>query len=160
MKVDLDRTATAILFALLFISVGWLAPALYASNAPADHYIEVHSFTAENVSTDAEQHYICFDRTVYEPHTGDVIIELYLVSEEGQTTEVAAFNRYSYFQYGTTAAKIPLALPDNLEEGEYHYIIVSKAELADGRVIRQFKWESQNFHVGPEYNGSDEFHCG
>jgi len=163
MKVEVKQAHTAILFALLFISVGWIAPAAYASYAPERQFIQVNEFSAEDTTTSAERHLICFDRNIEKAQTGKVFTELYLVSNENKTVEVDSRTMERYFQDGDHAIETTMPLPERLETGEYQYVLVIKMELANGRVEREFEFTSQTFSVT---NGSapttttGSFDCG
>lgn len=158
MQANLNSFATVLLFVVIFATIGWIAPAMFASYVPADYYVTVHDFEAENASAGAESHNICFNRTVKSAHTSDVLIEMYLISDDSRT-EVQALSRRSYFQKGSAVVKIPMDLPEDLEPGAYRYGIVSHAELANGRVTRRFSWTSESFYIGDQYNTSDKNSC-
>lgn len=163
MKVEIKQAHTAVLFAILFITVGWVAPAAYASYAPQENYITVHEFSAEDTTTQAESHLLCFDRTVKHPRTGKVFTELYLVSDDNKTVEVDSRTMERYFQKGHRSVETSMPLPNHLEPGEYKYTLVIKMELAQGRVEREFEFTSQPFNVteGPANNTTTaSFECG
>ena len=163
MKVEIKQAHTAVLFALLFITVGWITPAAYAAYAPQDHFIQVNEFSAEDTTTSADSHLVCFDRNVEQAKTGKVFTELYLVSNENKTIEVDSRTFERYFQDGSRAIETPFTLPPHLEEGEYRYAMVIKMELAQGRVEREFEFMSEPFNVisGPAPNSTTaSFQCG
>lgn len=144
------RVIVALLFAMSFALIGWVAPIMYASHAPADQFIEVHNFHAQDTQPDADQHYICFDRTVRQPTSGIVYTELYLITDDGERIEIASDSARRYFQGERAQVVTPLTLPDHLEEGEYRYALVAQLQLADGRVQRDFMFESEKFNVSED----------
>lgn len=147
----MSRAQTAILvalFTLLFTTVGWLAPVMYASHAPADHFIEEDAFTAPDTSTDATVHRACFNRTVHRATSGTVITELYLVSLDGtQKVEVLSEEGNKYFQKGQYSIEVEIDLPASIPPGQYRYERVYTMELASGRVVRTFAFESEKFNI-------------
>lgn len=157
----LVRIGVILLFIITFTLIGWAAPAVYASYAPADHFIEVHGFEAQNTSTDAEQHLICFDRTMHRSTSGTAFTELYLVTDDGNRIEVGSDTMTRYFQDGRHRVVTPLELPNNLEEGTYRYVLVVRMEMVDGRVTRDFAYESEPFTVNgyTEVQSTKEFTC-
>lgn len=148
-NIDIARIAVILLFVITFTLIGWMTPIMYATYMPNDEIIEVHNFDAQDAHVGDEQHYICFDRTVHRPAVGDVFTELYLVSDgdNGTRTEIGSetFNRY--FQEGTTTVITPLALPQNLKEGEHRYELVIRMHLSNSRVTRTLSFESETFNV-------------
>jgi len=148
MEIDVPRVHTAILFAILFVTVGWIAPAAYASYAPQDHFIQVHEFSAEDTTTDSDSHLICFDRTVSNGQSGKVFTELYLVNgHDNERVEVDSRTMERYFQEGRSHVETPFALPQHIQPGEYRYVLVVQMELAQGRVQREFSFTSETFTI-------------
>jgi len=141
------KVIVALLFAISFALIGWTAPVLYATNAPAEQFIEVHNFDAQDTPPSAEYHYICFDRTVHEPSSGTVYTELYLITDDGKRIEVGGETMQRYFQEDRRHVVTRLSLPENLEPGTYRYALIVDLSLADGRVTRDFVFESDRFTV-------------
>lgn len=144
---NLARIGIILLFAITFLIIGTTAPMLYASYAPSDEIIEENEFTAQNTSTNSDQHYICFDRTVHHETSGIVFTELYLVDGADQRVEVGSETMSRYFQDGRETIVTPMELPDNLKEGTYRYLLVIEADLANGRVTRDFTFTSEKFTI-------------
>lgn len=147
MEIEITRVHTAILFAILFVIVGWVAPAAYASYAPDSHYMEVHEFSAENATTGDDSHLICFDRTVHKANSGKVFTELYLVDGNEHRVEVDSYTMERYFQSGRHQVETPMPLPNHVEPGEYRYVLVVQMDLAQGRVQREFSYTSDTFTI-------------
>lgn len=141
------RVGVILLFVITFTLVGWMAPIMYATHAPAENFIEVHNFEAQNTSIDTEEHTICFDRTIHSDTTGQVFAELYLITGDGERIEVGSDTMDRYFQEGRQQIVTPFELPDGLEEGEYRYALVIQMELADGQAPRIFSFESDEFYI-------------
>jgi len=163
MKVKFERLHTVILFSILFITIGWIAPAGYAAYAPQDQYIEAHEFDAQDATTSADSHLICFDRTVRTGYTGTAITELLIVSDDGDTIEVDSRTMERYFQAGHRSVKARFPLPEYLEEGEYRYVLVTELRLAQGRVQREFTFHSETFRItekNTKNHTKDSFDCG
>lgn len=146
-EVNLARVAVILLFAMTFTLIGWLSPVLYATYIPTSEVMEVHGFEAQDATTDAKEHYVCFDRTVHKPATGKVFTELYLINGDGKRVEVESGTVQRYFQGGRTEVITPFELPNNLQTGEYQYLLVIKMELADGRVTRTMDYTSEPFTI-------------
>jgi hypothetical protein len=164
MELDINRLHVAILFAILFVSVGWVAPAAYASYAPQEQFMEVHNFDAQDTTTSSERHLICLDRTVQEGHLGKIFVELRLIGEDNSVaTEVDAQTMDRYFQSGHLRVETPMTLPATLEPGRYRYLMVIQMELANGRVQREFSYTSDAFNIteGPPTNNTTtaDFTC-
>lgn len=142
----------ALLFAIAFSIIGWTAPVLYASHAPSENFIEVNDFTAQDASTEALSHYICFDRTSRQSASATIFTELYLVADDGTRVEVEAktFDD-DFIEKGRKTVAKRMTLPPDLEEGTYRYLLITELSLADGRVERAFTFESEPFEIGPEY---------
>jgi hypothetical protein len=147
MEIQITQAHTAILFAILFIVGGWIAPAAYGAYAPQDRYITVNEFQAENTTLDAERHTICFDRTIRKEQTGVVLTELYLISNNSKTIRLDSRTTQRYFIGGEKAVQTTFELPQNLVTGTYKYLLVVKMEVAKGRVDREFSFESEPFTV-------------
>lgn len=146
-NINVYRLIIILLFALTFTTVGWAAPVIYASNVPADQVIEVHEFEATDTTTESARHYVCFDRTVSNGMSADVFTELYLIPDNGDRIEIQSTNMDRYFQEGRSNVITPFELPENMVAGEYRYIVIAEMSMADGRVIRDFVFESKPFTV-------------
>ena len=146
-EVNLSRVAIILLFAISFAIIGTFAPVLYATYTPESSIVEVHSFEAQSTTTQSQQHYVCFDRTVHQPATGKVFTELYLVDKNENRVEVDSRTMQRYFQEGRAGVVTPFSLPDDIKSGEYTYLLVIRMELADGRVTRDFAYTSDTFTV-------------
>lgn len=150
------QMAVIILMTLLFIVVGYLAPAMFAGVTPDENHIEVHQFTVQDAGTNSTEHYYCFDRTVHaeDGATGRVYYELFTVNENGNRYEISAYEETRYFAPGEKAILSDLPLPDELPEGQYQYSLVIDMNMADGRVTRQFTFTSEPFTVQENYTRS------
>lgn len=143
-----SRTVLAImLFSLFFMVIGWFAPAMWAAHAPADNYIEVHSFETADASVGQENHIACFDRTVKHDVTGTVFTELYLVNESGERIEVTSQSDEQLFEDGRTTIRVDVTLPEEVKTGTYYYERAHKMTLAQGRVERTFTYRSDRFRI-------------
>lgn len=148
MEISFGNAQIVLLFTILFVVAGFLAPITFAAYAPADQYIEVNSFEAQNTTTADSSHLICFDRNVKEPNTGTVFTELYLVTgEDGHRVEVDAHTMERYFHEGDSTVQTRMELPPQLEPGEYRYLFVVEMDIAQGRVTREFSFTSDKFTV-------------
>lgn len=146
-----SNIVVVLLFAMSFALIGWTAPVLYATHAPNDRFIEVHNFEAQDTTVANDRHYICFDRTVYQPTPATIYMELYLTNGDRRTQlEVDSDRMSRYFQEGKHRVVTPVELPQNVKPGEYRYLLVAQLELADGRIERSFVYESDVFVVRNE----------
>lgn len=148
MNVTFSKAHLMILFAILFITIGYIAPIMYAAYAPADRHIEVNSFTAQNTTTADSSHMICFDRDMRHGKSASVFTELYLLDGNNNTTiEVDSQTMDRYIQGGNKTIKTSMELPDHISEGEHKYILVIEIDFAQGRVVREFMFTSETFTV-------------
>lgn len=146
-NTNFHRVAIILAFAIAFTLFGTFAPVIYASYAPQDNFMVVHGFEAEDASVDGGQHYVCFDRTVYQPNSGQAFTELYLVSNNNHRVEVDSGTMDRYFQKGRAEVISRFNLPSDLQKGEYRYLLVIEMQLADGRVTRTFTYDSETFNI-------------
>lgn len=165
----ITKIAVALLFAVAFAVSGAVLPSMYASHAPDSRFLEVHDFQAQDTHPQAGAHYVCFDRDVKRGTTGTVDLNLYKVSGptgftgyvDGGASSGEASTRY--FQEGHHKIIRPIPLPEQMEEGQYRYLLVVKLELANGEVTRQFTYRSNTFTVS-EKNANEtsrrDFDCG
>lgn len=148
MEIKIDNAEVVILFTILFVVVGYIAPVMFAAYAPQGNYVQVNNFDAQNTTTSDESHLICFDRDIKKGTSATVFTELYLVNGADDTrVEVDSRTMERYFQGGDYAIETRMPLPKHLEAGEYRYILVMKVDLAQGRVTREFEFTSDRFTV-------------
>jgi len=136
-----------LLFGFMFASIGWLAPAMYATYAPQEQFIEVDNFEASNATIADDSHILCLERTVHEPSPATLFTELYLINDNGETYEVDSRQNNEFFEQGTDTIKTPYTLPEKIEAGNYRYRLVLEMELAENRVTRSFAFHSNIFTV-------------
>lgn len=146
-QLNLTRLAVILLFTVTFTLIGAYAPVVYATTVPADNVIEVHSFDAQDTTTNSDAHYVCFDRTVNHGASVLLFTELYLLNDNGNRVEIDSQRIYRYFQQGRQKVVTPMSLPERLQEGTYRYVVVAKMNMADGRVIREFSSQSTKFNI-------------
>jgi len=147
MNINIGRFFVIVLFVLAFTTIGWLTPALYATYAPQDTFIEANSFVAPDTTTAASEHTVCFDRDIHQDSTGGVIMEMYLVPEDGTPIRIQATQETQYFQQGSYTELIIVDLPENIDQGEYHYQRIYQMELVNSRVTRTFTFNSNIFEI-------------
>lgn len=151
MRLTITRAHLAILFAIFFIAVGWIAPAMYAGYAPQENFITVNSFEAEDATVDDKSHAICFDRDVKQENTAEVFTKLYLVSPEKDTRiQLNSQEVDTFLQEGDRTVQFTNTLPDNLSAGQYKYVLVVNMDLSNGRVERVFEFESEQFQIAED----------
>ena len=147
MNINIGRFFVIVLFVLAFTTIGWLTPALYATYAPQDTFIEANSFVAPDTTVNTQKHTVCFDRNIHQDSTGGIIMEMYLVPEEGTPIYIQSTQQSKYFQEGTLTEIIAVNLPRDIEAGEYYYQRIYQMELVNGRVIRTFTFNSNTFEI-------------
>ena len=161
--MKLAKLQLAVLFALLFVLIGYTLPIMWASYAPQSHYIESDSFSAQNATTGDSQHLVCFDRDIKQAHPATVYTELYLVSgDDGTATEVNSRTFEEYFEKGEVAVESSFSLPDDLSVGQYRYLLVIQMQLSNGQVEREFSFTSDEFTIVDEQTNQtigDSFTC-
>lgn len=154
MKIENKQIIIVLLFSILFVLLGWLVPAAYASYAPQNQFITVHEFDAADVHTYEDSHRLCFDRTISKPRSGEIFIELYTTTDNGNRVEIKTDKQEDFFQSGRSVIIRDYPLPDKLERGTYRYEIIATLKLTKGRVIRRFRFTSEPFEiVGENYEG-------
>lgn len=141
------KLLTILLFAAIFVFIGWVAPMVFHSYAPQSYYVESHSFEAGNISVGDDSHTMCFDRTFYQRSSGTVFVELYLVNGDGEKVEVVSTNEERFFQEGRRTVQDDVQLPSDLEPGEYRYERVYRMQVSKGQVERIFAFRSDSFYV-------------
>ena len=147
MNIKIGRLFIAVVFVLSFTTIGWLAPALYATYAPQEQFIEGETFYAPDTHIEASTHEVCFARTMKQQSTGNIIMEMYLVPEHGDEIRIQATQQTQYFQQGKTTEIISVNLPNDLQAGKYHYKRIYRMELVNSRVVRTFQFQSNTFTV-------------
>lgn len=147
MNINIGRFFIIVLFVLAFTTIGWLAPALYATYAPQDTFIEENEFIAPDTTVEASEHIVCFDRDIHQDSAVGVIMEMYLVPEDGAPIRILTTEETQYFQQGTYTELIIVDLPENIDEGEYHYQRIYRMELVNSRVTRTFTFNSNTFEI-------------
>jgi hypothetical protein len=148
LKISLPRGETAILFAILFILIGFVAPIAYVSVAPQSHFVEVHDFDASDTYNGADEHNVCFERTVHKPTDVDITIELVLLRADGSVVEEDSFEIDAYYQQGRERVIIPRQLrSDSISAGEYRYVHSVELVYYNGRATKQFTFTSDKFTV-------------
>jgi len=146
-----------VLCAILFIIIGWLAPVAHASYAPQDSFIEVEQFSTEDATLSQDVHEAHLTWTVKQTSTGRSYTELYLV-EDGDTDEnrVSVESMRESFSEGTRSVTLSHELPEDVSTGTYKYVLIVRMELAHGRIVRTFQFESETFTVS-EGNSTERF---
>lgn len=157
MKIGITRLQTTILFAILFVVVGWVAPTAYATYAPSDNFITVHHFDAQNTTTSSNSHLVCFNRTVHSSGTGKVYTELWLLdNNSNKVIQVQSNHQTKYFPAGDKIVLTDSKLPNDTEPGKYRYLSVIKLTLANGNVQREFTFKSDPFTTSKNSTAIDQ----
>lgn len=137
-----------VVFATAFIIIGTVVPALVLGTAPQSTFVEVHDFSASDTHVGAQEHTVCFERTVHRPSQADISIELLLVSEDGKIIEEDSFEIDAYYQEGREKVVITRQIrTPSLEPGVYRYRHSAELTYYNGWVTRQFNFESEKFRV-------------
>jgi len=157
MNISLSRAQLMVLCAILFIIIGWLAPVAHASYAPQDSFIEVEQFSTEDATLSQDVHEAHLTWTVKQTSTGRSYTELYLV-EDGDTDEnrVSVESMRESFSEGTRSVTLSHELPEDVSTGTYKYVLIVRMELAHGRIVRTFQFESETFTIS-EGNSTERF---
>jgi hypothetical protein len=154
------RTAMMVLaFGLFFMATGWLVPAMYATYAPSEQYVEEHRFEANDTTLDQQQHTVCFERTIHQDTTGSVFTELYLVDENGERMRIQSKSKKSLLAEGRATVSIDVTLPKDMPAGEYYYERAYRINLANGRVERTFTFTSNTFNITKEPTAASTVDC-
>jgi len=162
MNITLNSTELTVLFAILFVIVGYVAPLAFAAYVPTDYYLEINDFEAESVAETDDSHKLCLDRDVRTDQTGTVFTELFLVSgDSGERIEVGSMSSREYFEEGDYAIEQTMDLPEEAQPGKYRYVLVIQITPAQGRVTRQVEHTSNTFTIYQDGNApsNNEFTC-
>lgn len=145
---DLFRKLSVILlFIITFTFIGWSMPIVYATYTPADNIISVQNFDAQDATVNDETHYICFERTTNNDFTADLTLELFLIDESGRSIEVDRSRSEELLSKGPRSVIIEKPLPSGLESGQYKYEAIFKIDMANDRVTRTIKFNSETFLI-------------
>lgn len=154
MQNNLQTILTILLFIVLFMSIGWMAPVLHTTYAPEDNFVEMHSFEVQDTHVDADSHNLCLNRTVHRPADADITVEMLLVKDDGTIIEQDSFSVDAYYQKGSDRIIVPRAIrADNLQPGEYRYIESTKLSYYDSRANKEIDFTSEEFRV---YESADQ----
>lgn len=146
-----------VLCAILFIIIGWLAPVAHASYAPQDSFIEVEEFSTENATLSQDVHNAELTWTVKQTSTGRSYTELYLVEDgDSEKNRINVESMRESFSEGTRSITLSHKLPDDVTTGTHKYVLVIRMELANGRIVRTFEFESETFIISDE-NRTERF---
>lgn len=141
------RILVILAMTVLFIMVGWTAPAMFATTSPDSHYVETHEFVADDVTVEESTHQLYWDRTIHNQKTGTTFIELTVVSEETDKVTFDTHRKDAIYQGGRQTTVIEQPLPENIDPGVYKYEMVVEMQLVDGRITRSFHISSEPFVV-------------
>lgn len=147
-EINLARIAVILLFAMTFLLVGVTAPALHATYVPEDQIINVHSYEAQDTTINSEVHYICFNRTISQDRSADMIMEMYMVNDEGSRIEIESNKFENFFEAGTERVVTPRPLPEaEIVPGTYKYVAIAEIDMANGMVTRTVTFTSGSFSI-------------
>lgn len=145
---EYDRYVLAILFAALFASISWIAPATYlAVTPPADH-IEIQSVSVNQTSNTTHNVSVEYSSRDRYPVEGE--ITLYREESAGDVA-IDSWTTSSVIPPGEHHGSIILDLTDPPPAGTYYY----EFELlihADYNVEKEYTYETDSF---PIENSSD-----
>lgn len=147
MNINLTTNQSILLFAILFIIVGWTVPVSYVTFAPQSEFLEIHDFTVDDANVSDEKHRITFDRTVHKPSSAEVTVELIRTSSD-PIVEIDSYTVDAYFNEGRREIIIPRRVRDPpIQCGEYKYVHTVELNYLGGLVTRQFTYDSDSFTV-------------
>ena len=141
------RIQTALIFCIAFVTIGYLAPVVFATYAPAGYYVDNVELEAGNTTVDAGSHEACLRYDAREDITGMMIRSMVLVSEDGEQIRVDHSSYETHFHSGSQAVDCGHTLPTDLEPGTYQYRISFTFTVEHGRVERTVTTTSNEFTV-------------
>lgn len=147
------RLQTIVVFCIAFSVIGWTAPIFYATYVPSGHYIDAVELEAGDTTIDAEEQTVCFTRDVKYSTAGVVINKMVLLQDDHRE-HISQNNVKTYFHAGHDTVKLTLDLPENLEPGEYQYLVAISFTVQNGFVERDVQIQSNTFTV--HENGTTE----
>lgn len=148
-----SRLQTAAVFCIAFVIIGWSLPIAFAMYAPSGHYINNVDVRAGNTTIDADSHNLCFTRDVRHGTEGVLISKMVLIQEDHRK-EVQQEAYETYFHPGNTTVELSTELPDDLEPGDYRYLLSISYEVRNGLIEREMTVKSNTFTISE--NGTTE----
>ena len=147
--INTNKLQAAALMAILFILIGYMAPIVYVDVAPESSFVEVERFDAEDTYVGAENHEVCFDRTVHKPSDAELTVELRLLRADGTLVEADSFTIDAFYQEGDEDVRIQRDLRDSekLEPGRYSYLHAVELSYFGGKATKEFTFISDEFRV-------------
>ena len=122
LDIDADLFLTIAIFSIAFVLVGFLLPQIITLYAPQGYYIEIDNVTVTNTTTTAESYTLIVEQEVHTSTDGTILLELVQVSN-GSTEQAAVFFGPHYFEEGAQTVYYTRALPEDLEEGRYYWVV-------------------------------------
>ena len=138
---------TALIFCIAFVAIGYLAPVVFASYAPAGYYVDDVELTAGDTTVDAEHHDVCLTYDARSDITGMVIREMVLIDDSGELQKVGHLSHETHFKAGSQAMSCGHTLPSDLEPGTYQYRLSFTFTVENGRIERTVTTTSNTFTV-------------
>lgn len=155
--------ALVLTFAVLFTVIGFAAPVLYLQAAPQSSFVTVHDFSVQDSHVGADEHTLCFNRTVKRPADADITVELSLIRDDGVRVEKDSFNVDAYYQQGQDNVQVKRNVRDpDLTPGTYQYLHRVQLTYYGGWVEKEFTFVSDEFTVYANtstYNTRGTTHC-
>ena len=150
----LTKTQSALIFCIAFVTIGYLAPVVFASSAPTGYYVDDVELTAGNTTTTETDHPICLQYDARRDITGMVIQQMVLINEDGEKTKLSHDSYRAYLESGTQAVRCPHNIKGEIEPGTYQYKMSITFTVENGRVERTVTATSNEFVVTE--NGTTE----
>lgn len=142
--INNERLAVILLFILTFAFLGYTAPDVIAQHRPADSYIQVHSFHAEDVQQ-GTTHIVVMNKTIGISTSGEQITELHRIDGD-KTIQVDSSRRPEYYEKGNTVVRERRYIGTDVRPGVYEYHVHIRMRVTDDS-FRTFTFESAPFNV-------------
>lgn len=138
----------AVVFALLFMIAGTLAPALYYQNERTDAFFTVDSYVAHDAPENASALVVSMSRTARSSYSAEVHVELIRL-EDDYAVRVASWERLVLYEAGTKDYRLTYPVENKtLSPGTYRLAVVIRLELPHD-TTRTVEFESNKFVVYP-----------
>lgn len=138
-----DRWVLAILFAALFASISWIAPATYLAVTPPSDHIEIDTVSINQ--TDNSTHNATVEYEARDKYPVEAQITLYQEQNESSSA-VEHWTTSRVVPAGEHQAHVVLDLTEPPDEGTYYYefkILIH----ADYNVEKEYVYETDSFPI-------------
>lgn len=136
-----ERWLLAILFAAMFASISWIAPATYLAVTPAENQVQIESVSINQTSNTT--HNVTIDYQAQEKYPVEVEITLYQEQNESDVA-IETWTTSSVIPEGEHERSLTLDVKEPLDEGIYFYEIDIRIH-AGYNVEKEYSYSTDSF---------------